>query len=73
MCWKEWSEPDERSESGEEEFQIEQLHGKRLLEEDDPRTRKGYHLRAVTDADDDDDNADNAGRHSTTTRATYRQ
>jgi len=26
----------------------------------------------VTDADDDD-NADNAGRHSTTTRVTYRQ
>jgi len=32
----------------------------------------GSHLRAVTDADDDDDD-DNAGRHSTTTRATYRQ
>ena len=30
----------------------------------------GSHLRAVTDADDDDDNADNAGRHSTTTKAT---
>jgi len=29
------------------------------------------YLRAVTDADDDD--ADNAGRHGTTTRATYRQ
>jgi len=28
--------------------------------------------RAVTDADDDDD-ADNAGRHNTTIRATYRQ
>ena len=28
-------------------------------------------LRAVTDADDDDDD-DDAGRHSTTTRATYR-
>jgi len=31
---------------------------------------------AVTDAaadDDDDDNADNVGRHSTTTRATHRQ
>jgi len=27
--------------------------------------------RVVTDADDDD--ADNAGRHSTTTRATYRK
>jgi len=32
----------------------------------------GSHLRADTDADDDDDD-DNAGRHSTTTRATYRQ
>jgi len=32
------------------------------------RTFTGSHLRAVTDADDD-----NAGRHSTTTRATYRQ
>ena len=30
----------------------------------------GSHLRAVTDAAADDDNA---GRHSTTTRATYRQ
>jgi len=29
----------------------------------------GSHLRAITDADDDD----NAGRHSTTTGATYRQ
>jgi len=35
-------------------------------------TFTGSHLRAVTDATDDDD-ADNAGRHSTTTRATYRQ
>ena len=32
----------------------------------------GSHLRVITDADDDID-ADNAGRHSTTTRATYRQ
>jgi len=31
-------------------------------------------MRAVTDADDDDDNAaDNAGCHSTITRATYCQ
>jgi len=30
----------------------------------------GSHLRAVTDADDDDDNA---GRHSTIARATYRR
>jgi len=30
-------------------------------------------MRAVTDADDDADDDDNAGRHSTTTRATYRQ
>jgi len=38
-------------------------------------TFTGSHLRAVTDADDDDADADadNAGRHSTTTRATYRQ
>jgi len=35
-------------------------------------TFTGSHLRAVTDPDDDDDD-DNAGRHSTTTRATYRQ
>jgi len=36
-------------------------------------TFTGSHLRAVTDADDDDDDDDdNAGRHSTTTRATYR-
>ena len=33
----------------------------------------GSHLRAVTDADHDDADADNAGRDSTTTRATYRQ
>jgi len=33
------------------------------------RTFTGSHLRAITDADDDD----NAGHHSTTTRATYRQ
>ena len=32
------------------------------------RTFTGSHLRVVTDADDDD-----ARRHSTTTRATYRQ
>jgi len=37
-------------------------------------TFTGSHLRAVTNADDDeDDDADNAGRDSTTTRATYRQ
>jgi len=30
-------------------------------------------VRAVSDAAADDDDADNAGRHSTTTRATYRQ
>jgi len=33
-------------------------------------TFTGSHLRAVTDADDD---ADNAKRHSETTRATYHQ
>ena len=34
----------------------------------------GSHLRVVTDANDDDDaDNDNAGRHSTTTRVTYRQ
>jgi len=36
------------------------------------KIKHGSHLRPVTDADDDDD-AHNAGRHSTTTRATYRQ
>jgi len=39
-------------------------------------TFTGSHLRAVTDvADDDDDDDDdyNAGHHSTTARATYRQ
>jgi len=33
-------------------------------------TFTGSHLRAVTDADDDDDADDNAGCHSTVTRAT---
>ena len=38
------------------------------------RTFTGSHMRAFTDANDDDiDDADNAGLHSTTTRATYRQ
>ena len=38
-------------------------------------TFTGCHLTAVTNADndDDDDDVDNAGRHNTTTRATYRQ
>jgi len=35
-------------------------------------TFTGSHLRAVIDADDDDDDA-NAERHSTATRAAYRQ
>ena len=33
----------------------------------------GSHLRAVTNADDNDNDADNAGCHSMITRATYRQ
>jgi len=36
-------------------------------------TFTGSQLRAVAYAADDDDDANNAGRHITTTRATYRQ